>query len=300
MSEFHADLYEAHADQASARELQLLKEHEPGVTFRVLQGAGMSEGRQSRVSVLEYERGQETFAVLWKRMGAGKGLTHGEATALRARLHPYRADLIAAGWQVPQLLYTTVAELRGEHQIFSYEQFIPGGDGEHLLGNRAEPNFRKWYLVEEVIRILGSYPTDRLARTDLAGHRLTRLPHGLDLKLANYVLEQGSNRLSFVDLFGPKELDRRGSWLTYSHKLDSLAPASLLAVCATREGAILRCWRLAEQHWPGNGRTLEELRTEFVARLADLPLPAEEQAFITSEIEAGYPWLDGLYREHRV
>lgn len=280
--------------------MRLLKEHEPGVTFRVLSGAGLSEGRQSRVSVLEYDRGGATSQVLWKRMGADKGLVAAEASTLHARLQPYRDDLLAAGWQVPQLLYTTVASLPGESQIFSYEQFVPGGDGEKLLSNPDEPNFRKWYLVEEVIRTLARYPTERLSPVELTDRPLTQLPHGLDLKLANCVLERGTNTLYFVDLFGPKELDAHGGWLTYSTKLDSLPAEPLLAVCATREGAVLRCWRLAEQHWPGNGRSLDELRSEFIARLATLPLPAAERSFIASEVEAGYPWLDALYSEYQV
>lgn len=300
MSKFHAELYEAHAGQVSEAELRLLKEHEPGVQFRVLSGEGLSEGRQSRVSVLEYDRGGDTYQVLWKRMGADKGLTAEEASALHARLQPYRDDLQAAGWRVPQLLYTTVTELAEESQVFSYEQFVSGGDGEKLLGNPAEPNFRKWYLVEEVIRTLARYPAERVQPIELAGQTLTRLPHGLDLKLANCVLEHGTNTLYFVDLFGPKELETNGRWLTYSTKLDSLPEDALRAVCATREGAILRCWRLAERHWPGNGRGLDELRTEFISRLAALPLPVQERNFITSEIEVDYPWLDSLYGEYQV
>ena len=84
MSELHADLYDLHAEQVTGAELQLLREHEPGVSFRVVDAAsaGLSQGRQSRVSVLEYVRKGATHQVLWKRMGAGKGLTADEATAL--------------------------------------------------------------------------------------------------------------------------------------------------------------------------------------------------------------------------
>jgi len=76
MSERHTDLYEQRAEQVTAEELQLLKEHEPGLSFRIVGAdkAGLSQGRQSRVSILEYEQSGETHQVLWKRMGAGKGL----------------------------------------------------------------------------------------------------------------------------------------------------------------------------------------------------------------------------------
>nr|MDQ6928743.1 hypothetical protein [Actinomycetota bacterium] len=76
MSELHSQLYKAHAEMVTGDELQLLKEHEPGVNFTIVgaEEAGLSQGRQSRVSVLEYERGGEAFQVLWKRMAADKGL----------------------------------------------------------------------------------------------------------------------------------------------------------------------------------------------------------------------------------
>ncbi len=302
MSEQHADRYERHAEQVTAEELQLLKEHEPGLSFRIVGAteAGLSQGRQSRVCILEYEQSGETYQVLWKRMGAGKGLDEAEAATFNARLTPYRQSLVEAGWQLPKLLYTRVAELPGEHQIFAYEQFIAGGDGEKLLVSPAEPNFRKWFLVSEVVRTLYGYPADRLSRENVGGQVVTRLPHGLDLKLANVVLQAGTNELYFVDLFGPKELDNHGQWLSYSPKLDSLSPDNLRAVTATREGALLRCWRLAEQHWANGYRTPKELRADFLRTLTQLALPSDELGLIRSEVEAGYPWLDELYRERAI
>ncbi len=298
----HGELYEAHAELVTSEELQLLKEHEPGVAFTIVgaEEAGLSQGRQSRVSVLAYERGGEAFQVLWKRMAAGKGLDEAEATAMNDRLAPYRQALVTAGWQVPKLLYTRVGALPDEYQIFGYEQYIPGGDGEKLLANPNEPNFRKWFVLSEVIRTLYGYPAGSTHRGTVAGREVTQLPHGLDLKLANVVLEAPSNDLYFVDLFGPKELDEDGNWLIYSPKLDDLSPQSLRAVTATREGAILRCWRLAEEHWSDGYRTVEERRAEFLARLAQLGLPPAELSFIRSEVEAGYPWLDAIYREREV
>lgn len=88
MSERHADFYEAHAEHVSTSELQHLKDHDPTITYRIADVEGISQGRQSRVSVLEYERGGEIFNVLWKRMGAGKGLTGTEAGEFRQRLSP--------------------------------------------------------------------------------------------------------------------------------------------------------------------------------------------------------------------
>lgn len=300
MSEQHADFYEAHAEHISEVELRHLKEHDPTIEYRLASAEGISQGRQSRVSVLEYERGGETFSVLWKRMGAEKGLTMEEASEFDSRLSPYRQSLTAAGWNVPKLLYHRVCEMPGEYQVFSYEQFIPGGDGESMYANPEEPNFRKWYLMEEVVGTLGNYPQRALSRQTVAGEEATVLPHGLDLKLANYVLERGTNELYFVDLFGPKELNADGEWLTYSPKLDSLPEDNLKAVCATREGAILRCWRLAEQHWPNAGRSAADLTAEFIEHLQASNLPGREKQFIGDQIQQGYPWLERIYQERAV
>lgn len=302
MSEPHSPLYEAHAEVASAEELQLLKQQEPFVDFRVVGAteAGLSTGRQSRVSVLEYGRGQETYKVLWKRMAAGKGLTEEEATLLNARLEPYREDLMRSGWNVPKLFHHRVSSLQGESQIFSYEEYIPGGDGEKMLQDSTQPNFRKWFLVEEVARTLAAYDPAKLSRTELAGKTVTKLPHGLDLKLANVVLSGADDTLYFVDLFGPKEIAEDGKWRTFSPKLDGLEPDALMAVTASREGSILRCWRLAENNWNNGYQDVNVLRADFLAHLDAVGLPREEFGFIRQEIESGYPWLDAIYQERKV
>lgn len=302
MTERHDELYESHAEIVTAEEQQLLKEHEPFVDFRVVSAAeaGLSTGRQSRVSVLEYDHNGEAYQVLWKRMAAGKGLTNTEAQAFDSRLEPYRASLIESGWNVPELYYHRVSSINAESQIFSYEQFIAGGDGEKMLEDSAQPNFRKWFMVEEITRTLARYAPEDLVRTELAGKTVTQLPHGLDLKLANVVLAENDNRLYFVDLFGPKELDEKGSWRSFSPKLDSLDQEALKAVCASREGAILRCWRLAEAHWNNGYEDIGELRGDFLRHLSRTGLADEEVDFIKQEIEANYPWLNTLYREHRI
>ena len=302
MSEAHSELYQSNAESVSDEERGILAQHEPLVQFSVVgdREANLSQGRQSRVSVLEYEQGGETQRILWKRMGATKGLDSSEANALNERLQPYRRSLVEAGWQVPKILYSQVAPVAGEHQIFSYEQHIPGGDGEKMLADPATPNFRKWHLINEVINQMASYASDTLPRTELAGQSLTALPHGLDLKLANVVLEEGSDELYFVDLFGPKELASDGNRQSYNAKLDTLSPESLRAVCATREGAILRCWRLAENYWSLGGAEPTQLQAGFLERINKSPIPPTEQAFITREVEAGYEWLDRVYQETAV
>jgi len=310
MSIEHQDLYASHARRlapgaASATgqqaptdsELEELRSLEPGIEFRVVDDIELTQGRQSRVSVLEYTKEGEDYRLIWKRMGAGKGLEVDEAEALQVRLLPYRESLISAGWNIPKLYFSEVVKIDGEAQIYSYEEFIPGGDGEQMVADASEPNFRKWHLTEEVISTLINYPPDVVVRREVCGRELTCLPHGLDLKHANVVLQQGTNKLFFVDLFGPKEVVEDFAWRTFESKLDSLAPERLLAVCATREGALLRFWRLARRKWAADKSRRPFLSEQFVERLDSLGLPKIELDFVASEIHGSCAWLDGIYSE---
>jgi len=127
-------------------EKRWLAENEPSVRLRALDDLeGISQGRQSRVSVLEYGEPESEQRVIWKRMGVGKRLSHDEARSMWQRLDSYKHELESCGWSIPQLLFSQVVQLSpSEHQIFSYEQFIPGGDGDLMLSDPREPNFRKW------------------------------------------------------------------------------------------------------------------------------------------------------------
>lgn len=280
--------------------MKIQLEHEPLVQFEVIPYSGISQGCQSRVSVLEYSVENQKRRVLWKRMGVGKNLTNSEAETFQQRLEPYRAELIKAGWNLPTIYYTDTVAVGEEFQIFSYEELITGGDGEFMVANPEEPNFRKYFMIREVIATLATYPAKMLWRQKIAGQEITRLAHGLDLKLANLVLNE-AGKLFFVDLFGPKELDPDGQWLSYSSKLDSLSEENLLAVCASREGAILRFYRLAEKLWVKvGGMEAPKLRKDFSEMLVFSNIPKAEADFITSEISAGFPWLNSVYSENQV
>lgn len=296
------EIYEQHVKtldlfRPSTEEMSRLQEHESRVLFEVLPPVGISEGRQSRVSILEYRVGDQSDRVLWKRMGAGKGLTMEEASDFESRLRPYRRELLNAGWNVPEIFYTAIVPIEGEHQIFSYERLVGRGDGDKMLANPEEPNFRKWHLLRRTAETLAGYRS--LPREKVADKEVSRLPHGLDLKLANVVLDD-IGTLWFVDLFGPKDLEG-STWRSYSKKLDSLAPDKLFAVCATREGMLLRMYRLAEKVWSAAGTIdPERLRSEFIQLLASLSLPDSEISFIADEIRADFPWLNELYEEKKV
>lgn len=291
----HAELF-----QPVEKELAILKNQEHLIDFKIAPSHGISEGRQSRVSVLEYKVDDQPHQVLWKRMGAGKGLSLKEASSLYDRLTPYKKELETYGWTIPTLYYAKPIEINSETQIFSYEELITGGDGEFMVANREEPNFKKWFIVRSVLKTLANYPEQSLHRKMIAGQDVTLLPHGLDLKLANVVLnEQG--KLYFVDLFGPKELSPDGHWLSYTPKLDSLPEENLMAVTATREGAILRFYRLAEKLWSQNcDMKQEKIRAGFREMLEDLTLPETERKFINSQIDSNFSWLDKIYSEQQV
>ncbi len=308
MSMDHLQLYNEHAAREareagvlfapSPEEVSVLFAQEPGVRFTLARDVEITPGRQSRVSVLEYTQRGRTFRVVWKRMGADKGLVLEEATSMRRRLGPYRQSLEDNGWHIPKLFYSVVEKMSNEFQIYSYEEFIAGGDAEHMIRDPAQPIFRKWYLIEKVLRTLYGYPFD-LRRQTLLGKELTLLPHGLDLKLANLVLEIGQDQLYFVDLFCPKEI-ADDSWVNYTPKLDSLPPDNLRAVTATREGAILRFWRSARKTWEPVRTLRPLLQDDFLDRLrACDPSPAEFDT-IRNEMEGGFEWLNRVYAERSV
>jgi hypothetical protein len=278
-------------------------EREPGTgtNLRFVQAEGISKGRQSRVSVLAYGQGSRERRVVWKRMGAGKGLDVEEAELMWQRLAHYREKLIAVGWRVPKLLYSAVVPIsQDEVQIFSYEEYIRGGDAEVMLKDPEQPNFRKWYFVDKVLRTLYSYPPDSLRREEVAGRTVSLLPDGLDLKAANFVLEEGTDDLFFIDLFGPKELTDDGQWRVYSQKIDPLPADNLRAVCATREGSLLRFWRLARRLWKPDKRERIAITEEFLDHVAAIEPPPEELAFIREEIENGCRWMEQLYEERQI
>ncbi len=184
----HSEFYQSYSERfrPTEAELEAHRQLEQFVEFKFVETTGISEGRQSRVSVMEYEVGGESFKVLWKRMAAGKHLDEGEAGLMDGMLMPYRGELIKQGWNVPETFFHTPIKINGETQIFSYDQFIPGGDGEKMISNQDVPNFRKWFMIRRVIETLAGYDEAGLSRGIIAGEEVTLLPHGLDLKLAKF------------------------------------------------------------------------------------------------------------------
>jgi len=271
---------------------------------------GLSQGRQSEVYIITNHEGDPTawaelgtnWVLVWKRMAVHKQLSHDEALRLQSSLRDYQNNLYQAGWRLPALFASEV--INGDDGGFGIacaEQFIPGGDGEILLKDPSAPEHRKQALVEEVIMTLYAPHTHGdLPRRVLAGKEVSALPYGLDLKPANIVLIEPEDLLFVIDVFGPKQIGDDGQWLTYFSKIDSLPAQSLQAVTASREGAILRFWRLSEQFWAGDSMNLKERRAWMFDLLLAAGAPRQEVAFIADEISHGYPWLDEIYRESAV
>lgn len=302
MSVHHEDFYQAHLElfRPTSEELEAHRELEQFADFKLIDVPGISEGRQSRVSVIEYEVNGEHYRVLWKRMAAGKNLDETEASDMDNMLMPYRQELVEQGWDVPETYFHKPVRINGETQIFSYDQFMPGGDGEKMIANPDIPNFRKWFMFRKVAETLANYDESTLERRIIANKEVTVLPHGLDLKLAN-VVASADGKVYFVDLFGPKQIDGKGNWKAYNTKLDSLPPESLKAVCATREGALLRFYRLGQEIWSEQtGMSKQVLDTEFLRELGQSGLPNSEIGFIKQQVEENYSWLDEIYSERAV
>ena len=106
----HVELF-----QPNAEEFSILKNCEPLAELKAIEPIGISEGRQSRVSILEYEPQEAKKRIMWKRMGAGKNLNREEAETLEQRLWPYRQNLARFGWQVPEIYHSQVIQIGDEH-----------------------------------------------------------------------------------------------------------------------------------------------------------------------------------------
>lgn len=101
--------------------MQLLEQVESLAEKEPITVVGISDGRQSRVTVLRFKFPQSEQLIMWERMGVGKGLSEAEASVVLERLRPYRRSLRDYGWNIPKLFHTHVAHVDKEWQIYSYE-----------------------------------------------------------------------------------------------------------------------------------------------------------------------------------
>ena len=283
-------------DIREEEKLELVKRN-PTVHFEI-PSMTFGEGRQSRVSALEIKKENTTQKVIWKRCGVEKKLHKEEAENLCKRLTPYREVLRIYGWNVPNIFYSEVVEQESGYVVFSYEELIEAIDTERMFKEVSTAHFERLAVLQKIITTLTNKEHEHLLKKEYFGRTFSQLPYGIDLKLANLILdEQGS--LHFVDFFGPKELTPEGVWKTYNTKLDSLSQEKLLVVCATREGCILRMLKLALRHLPHKDMTIVYFN-HFKDIITHSPLPEYEKQYILQELENGFPLLTSVYEESKV
>lgn len=283
-------------DVQETEKLELIQRN-PGVHFEI-PSMKFGEGRQSRVSALEIKKGNTSRKVIWKRCGVEKKLQKEEAENLCKRLTPYREVLRIYGWNVPNIFYSEVVQQESDYVVFSYEELIEAIDTERMFKEVNTAHFERLAVFQKIITTLTNKEHEHLIKKEYFGRTFSQLPYGIDLKLANLILDaQGS--LHFVDFFGPKGLTPQGTWETYSTKLDSLSQENLMVVCATREGCILRMLKLALRHLPHKDMTIVYFN-HFKDIITHSPLPKDEKQYILQELENGFPLLTSVYEESKV
>ncbi|KKR70581.1 MAG: hypothetical protein UU13_C0003G0025 [Candidatus Nomurabacteria bacterium GW2011_GWB1_40_7] len=269
----------------------------PGINFEIPPMI-FSEGRQSRVSALEIIKDNAATRVVWKRCGVKKQLTIKEAKSLCLRLLPYREILKKYGWDVPNIFYSEAISIKDENVIFSYEELVNAADAERMFKDPETARFEKLAVIQKIIYTLTNEAHQNLEQKIYFGQSFSQLPYGIDLKLANLILDTNGN-LYFVDFFGPKELDENYNWKIYNPKLDYLPQENLALVCATREGCILRMLKLALLHI----QNIEEIAiyiNHFKEIIIYSSLPKKEKEFILNELEKDFPLLKRVYEEQKV
>lgn len=274
-----------------------LVESNPGIIFNT-PCITFGEGRQSRVSALEIVKANMVTKVIWKRCGVEKKLTQEESESLCRHILPYRENLKAFGWNVPEVFYSESVCLTNEHVVFSYEQLIESVDVERMYKDEKTAHFERLSVLQKIIHILTNSHHQNLDKKKYGNYMLSYLPYGIDLKLANLILD-AKGKLFFVDFFGPKELQKDGSWKNYLTKLDSLSEENLKVICATREGSILRMVKLALQYLPKNIE-VDVYKKHFIDIISSSSLPDEEKETVLNEIENNFPLLGMVYEEYRV
>lgn len=291
---FHAQL--ERNDIRVEEKLKLL-EANPGIRFNA-PNIKFGEGRQSRVSALEIVKTDTVTKVIWKRCGVEKKLTKEESQDLCRRIVPYRENLKAFGWNVPEVFYSESVNVGNENVIFSYEQLIESVDVERMFKDEKTAHFERLSVIQKIIQTLTNSAHEKLIKKHYENYSLSYLPYGIDLKLANVILDT-QGKLFFVDFFGPKELNEDGSWKNYVTKLDSLPEENLKVICATREGSVLRMIKLALQYLP-KSVNVDVYKKHFIDIISLSLLPEEEKETILCEIENNFPLLEMVYEEYRV
>ncbi|WP_189594830.1 hypothetical protein [Nocardia cerradoensis] len=232
-------------------------------------------------------------------MAAGKGLTAYEARTQYSLLLEYRKQLGRLGWRTPTLLHLSVTDAPTGSYINAIEEYISGLDAETAFRTMDTSDAHKWDIVEHVVAETSRHRVFR-SRASIGNARLGTLPCGIDLKPSNLVFDGIGKQLYLVDTFAP-QIFSSGNVVGYTPKITPFTPEMLLAVCGTREGTLLRFWRLLESQWLATSRSDSDSRRErFNNTLIQYGLPLQERQFIVDQINGGYPWLDLVYASYGV
>ena len=271
-------------------ELSQLKQFEPYGQFEVREYP-FSYGSQAKIVLLDVQDNPTNRLVVWKRIAADKGLTKEEAVELKNGIYAFNADLKRCGWNVPTIYQIHVIKADGGYQLFSYEQFIEGLEGEHMLKNGAW-NFCKWSLLRQVTDQIAAY-SDLIPGVRFAGYELYQLPHAIDLRPANVVLDEQGIMWN-IDFFTPKVINHEtGELHIFNTKLEKLTQDKLLARESTREGILLRFFKLTEMMC--QSISLDKMREGFIDILDTSELPHAVKDFVSQQIQQNYPFLDKIY-----
>jgi hypothetical protein len=260
----------------------------------LLEVPGIELGQQSRPDIINIPGIPED--TLLKRMCAGKGLDRAEAAKISGSLSRYQEELAAAGWNIPQQYGAVLARVVSEWQIWALERFVPGMTGAEIFRHESN-NSMKRHALGQVLGTMASYTVANAPECTLFGRQLTPLPHGVDLKPANIVLDE-RGKIWMVDTFAPKTIGPEGDFELYSSKLEALPSDASRTVCGTRQGALLRFLRKTQELWLASGSSCtDEFMDDVDYALALTPLPPIETDVILSEMNMGYPWLDRIYAD---
>ncbi|MEV6621283.1 hypothetical protein AB0M83_19115 [Amycolatopsis sp. NPDC051106] len=252
--------------------------------------AELPAGRQGSQSVVSV-RGRRDGARVLKRAALGRGLTLHEANAAVANLSAYRDELAFSDWNIPAVAETTVVGSGNAVEVWAIEQYIPGGDIA-TLGFR-DSRIRKALLqvVNAVSLVASQLPLTAVDNVTT----LSMMPYGIDLKPSNIIVHPRTGLAYLVDTFPPLNFAENGSFAFYNSKVHRFSESMLMAVCATREGSILRFWRLLERQWNLGAADTLTMRQMLAEVLEESPMPHASVEIILGQIETNYPMLDLYY-----
>lgn len=245
------------------------------------------QGSQSVVSV----RGQRGTARVLKRAALGRKLTFQEAQLAVENLKIYRDELRVNGWTLPADSKARIVGGGKAIEVWIIERYVPGTD-------LAALPFREAVTSKAFTQVVNTIASSECRSSFIAfdgAPELSVMSYGVDLKPTNIIVHSQTGDGYLVDTFPPLNFTQRGTFAFYTPKLHKFTSDMLLAVCATREGSLLRFWRLLERRWNLDAESKRESREIFRETLTSADLSRREIEVILDQIAREYPLLDFYY-----